>query len=296
MKKNDKKMLLLIAVIIVILFIINFILKQPVLESFIDGNFKLCKEDDCECLKLNTAPDGTCVKYKISKKPNTPEYKNKEYYMTHVVRNNLYPMKRNLDILLFVGRGMRKEKKRFESVPNMINSIQNYEKGKYSIDPKTQSLFLVFEKANRILSYFNKDNEPYMKYLIIDVDHGGDSKEVLKSYGITEKIVPMIYLINEASKEKKFLKFNIEDDKCFLLQKLLIFIANGDMGLISYLNHLHDPFLGTEFRHDSRKNEWYQENPGFRIHSEGTEMCKLIDYRDLPKDIVEKAIELSKDS
>ena len=135
-----------------------------------------------------------------------------------------------------------------------------------------------------------------MKYLIIDVDHGGDSKEVLKSYGITEKIVPMIYLINEASKEKKFLKFNIEDDKCFLLQKLLIFIANGDMGLISYLNHLHDPFLGTEFRHDSRKNEWYQENPGFRIHSEGTEMCKLIDYRDLPKDIVEKAIELSKDS
>ena len=70
------------------------------MENFLDGNFKLCKEGDCECLKLNTAPDGTCVKYKICKKPKTPEYKNKKLFMKHVVRNNLYPLKRNLDIFL----------------------------------------------------------------------------------------------------------------------------------------------------------------------------------------------------
>mgnify|MGYP007000465211 CR=1 len=70
-----------IALIIIILFIINFILEQPLLESFIDGNFKLCKEDDCECLKLKTAPDGSCISYDISKKPSVPKYKNKKIYM-----------------------------------------------------------------------------------------------------------------------------------------------------------------------------------------------------------------------
>ena len=288
--------LILIIIVILILILINNIAKSPLMENFLDGNFKLCKEGDCECLKLNTAPDGTCVKYKICKKPKTPEYKNKTMFMKHVVRNNLYPMKRNLDILLFVGRGMKDIKKRFSKVPSMLSGIQKLEKNKHSSNPKTQGLYLVFEKANRILKYFNEGDTPYIKYLVIDIDHGGESREVLNSYNITDKVTPIIYLINEASKERTFFKYNENEDKCYLLKELLIFIANGDIGLISYLNHLHNPFLGVEFRHDSEKNEWYNKNPGIKIHEEGTEMCKLIDYRDLPEEMAEAAINLDKSS
>ena len=119
-----------------------------------------------------------------------------------------------------------------------MSGLQKIEKDKHSVDPKTQSLFLVFEKANRILKYFNEGDTPYIKYLVLDIDHGGESREVLSSYNITDKITPMIYLINEASRERKFFKFQDKEDKCFILKELLIFIANGDMGLISYLNHL----------------------------------------------------------
>ena len=283
--------------VILVIFLLYLLIKNQndSMEHFLDGNFKLCEKDDCDCLKLNTAPDGTCVKYKIAHKPITPKYKNKKLYIDHVVRNNLYPLKRNLDILIFVGRGMVEPRRRFSNpAPPLLNIIENPKTEKKSLDPKTQGLFLVFKKATRILDYFNKNNEPYIKNLIIDINHGGKSREILNSYGITNKIVPMIYLINEASQEKKFFRCDVDEDKCVLLKELLVFISNGDLGLISYLNHLHDPFSGMEFRHDSKKNEWYPKKPGITIHEEGTEMCKLIDYRDLPNDIVKKAEELIK--
>mgnify|MGYP006893822964 CR=1 FL=1 len=47
----------------------------------------------------------------------------------------------------------------------MLSNLQNIEKNKHSTDPKTQSLFLVFNKANRILKYFNEGDKPYIKYL-----------------------------------------------------------------------------------------------------------------------------------
>ena len=53
--------------ILVISFLYLLIKNQnDSIEHFLDGNFKLCEKNDCDCLKLNTAPDGTCVKYKIS--------------------------------------------------------------------------------------------------------------------------------------------------------------------------------------------------------------------------------------
>lgn len=278
---------------LILIILLYVLLKKNNIEDFVDGNFKLCEENDCDCLKLKTAPDGTCVKYKIATKPETPEYENKKLYMNHVVRNNLYPLKRNLDILIFVGKDLKNEKKKYTySPPNILGSINTIEKEKHSSDPKTQNLYLVFQKANRILSYFNKDSEPYLKYLILDLKHGGKTREILKSYKISNKVAPVIYLINEANKEKKYFKCDPEEDKCYLLKKLLIFIANGDLGLISYLNHLHDPFSGVEFRHDSKKNEWYPKNPGIKVHDEGTEMCKLIDYRDLPEDLFKKVDQL----
>ena len=70
----------------------------------------------------------------------------------------------------------------------------------------------------------------------------------------------------------------------FILQDLLIFIADGDCGLISYLNHLEDPFLGMKFRHDSKNNKWVPDKKrGVNLYNNGTDMCKLIDYQDLPE-------------
>ena len=95
-----------------LLIVLYVIIRHNDKETFVDGNFKLCEENDCDCLKLNTAPDGTCVKYKIATKPDTQEYENKKLYMNHVVRNNLYPLKKEkLDILIFVGKDLKNEKK-----------------------------------------------------------------------------------------------------------------------------------------------------------------------------------------
>ena len=79
-KLKDTKLILFIILILFILILIDKISKSQVIEKFIEGNFELCKEDDCTCLKLNTTPDGTCVSYNISKKPLVPKYKNKKIY------------------------------------------------------------------------------------------------------------------------------------------------------------------------------------------------------------------------
>ena len=53
-------------ILILLIVILAFILLRKPKEHFIDSNFKLCKEGDCECLKMKTAPDGTCVRYDIN--------------------------------------------------------------------------------------------------------------------------------------------------------------------------------------------------------------------------------------
>ena len=52
--------------------------------------------------------------------------------------------------------------------------------------------------------------------------------------------------------------------------------------MISYLNHLHDPFLGQKFLHDSRNNKWIPSKKGMKVLPDSTNMCKLIEYGDLP--------------
>ena len=57
--------------------------KKPVedkVENFVNGNFQLCDETDCECLKLNRAPDGECTKEKIPKIPPIPGYEENILY------------------------------------------------------------------------------------------------------------------------------------------------------------------------------------------------------------------------
>ena len=40
-----------------------------------------------------------------------------------------------------------------------------------------------------------------------------------------------------------------------MLERLLIFIADGDCGFLSYLNFLHDPYYGMKFNYN-RKEDW----------------------------------------
>ena len=102
--------------------------------------------------------------------------------------------------------------KRFQNgVPSMLSGMQRLEKEKHSIHPKTQDIFVVFQKFMKILKYFDKEGEPYMKYLVCDINHGGQSREIMNSYNLSTKIAPMIYLINEVTKEKKYFKFDPDE-------------------------------------------------------------------------------------
>ena len=271
-------MKVLIAVLVLLFIILQFQKK----ENFVDANFELCEKDDCGCLKMNTAPDGTCVKYEISKPPLIPVYENKRVYQPHVVRNNLYPQKRDNIILIFVGVKMINKETRFKNLPKFAKMIEKREEGRYSEDKECHHFYEVFQNANDILSSLDGE-EPYIKWLILNADHYGNDFEIMKSYNIDKDNYPAIYMYNETTNKLQEFKFNKRQDRCFILQDLLLFIADGDCGLVSYLNHLEDPFLGMKFKHDSNNNKWIPDRKnGVHLYNNGTDMCKLIDYRDLP--------------
>ena len=266
--------------LLVLLFLILQIKKK---ENFVDANFNLCEKNDCGCLKMNTAPDGTCVKYEICNPPLIPEYENKKVYQPYVVRNNLYPKKKNNIILIFVGIKMKNIKKNYDNLPKMLKMIEKVEHGRHSEDKECQYFFDIFENANSILSVFD-GKEPYLKWLILNSGTYGKDYEIMKSYQIDTEKYPAIYMYNETTNKIKEFKINDMKDRCFILQDLLLFIADGDCGLISYLNHLEDPFLGMKFRHDSKNNKWVPDKKrGVNLYNNGTNMCKLIDYQDLPE-------------
>ena len=253
------------------------------IEHFMEGNFSLCDENDCDCLKLNMAPDGTCVSYKIAKKPRPEEYKNKTVGKDYVVRNNLYPKKKNSEIFIFVGNKIRNKKTTYENTPNVIKFLSDTNYVIYSEDDEVEYFLQVFQVTNDILEVFDyNEKKPYMKHMILDSANISLDRRIMKAYGIDNQEYPAFYLYNETSNKLKKFKFNKKDDRCKILQDLIIFVADGDCGLISYLNHLTDPYLGTRFLHDSKKNEWYEDDRGYQLMENGTDLCKLIDYKDLP--------------
>ena len=269
-------------ILILVLVLLFIILQFQKKETFIDGNFELCEKNDCGCLKMNTAPDGTCVNYEISKTPLVPEYENKRIYQPQVVRNNLYPLKRDNIILIFVGIKMKNRAKRYDNLPKFAKIMEKREEGRYSEDNECHHYYEVFQNANDILSVLNGE-EPYIKWIILNADHYGNDYEIMKSYQIKKEHYPAIYMYNETTNKMKEFPLNSTVDRCILLQNLLIFIADGDCGLISYLNHLEDPFLGMKFKHDSKNNKWIPDKKnGVNLYNNGTDMCKLIDYQDLP--------------
>ena len=277
--------------LIVLIIILSYLLHKNynknirIQENFIEGNFTLCKPTDCVCLKMNKAPDGTCVKYKIARKPLIPEYENKKYAKPFVVRNNLYPKKRKDNILIFVGNKMRNKKSKYEDLPRILQFLGQVDYYIYSEDEICEHIYDIFYKATELLKNFQfNEKEPYLKHIILDVANISRDRPVLGAYKINIEDYPAIYLYNEKSNEMKKFEYNKSDNRCYILHKLMIFIADGDCGLISYINHMQDPFLGTRFLHNSKDNKWVpSKGRGHRIITDGTDLCKLIDYQDLPK-------------
>ena len=268
-------------ILILLIVILAFILLRKPKENFIDSNFKMCKEGDCECLKMKTAPDGTCVKYDIDRPPLVPEYENKKVYQPYVVRNNLYPKKKNNIIMIFVGIKMKNQKKNFDNLPYMLKIIEKIEHGRYSEDEECNFYYEVFENANSILAKLD-GKKPYLKWLVLSNDKFGQDLDIMKAYKISRDKHPAIYMYNETTNKIKEFDLTQTNDRCMLLQALIIFIADGDCGLISYLNHLEDPFLGMKFIHDSKNNKWIPDRKkGVNLYNNGTDLCKLIDYKDL---------------
>ena len=85
--------------------------------------------------------------------------------------------------------------------------------------------------------------------------------------------------MKQPKKKKRFLlrKFKLEN-QCNMLERLLIFIANGDCGLISYLNFLHDPYYGMRYEYYGKERKWRPNLiKGKTPLPPGTSMCSLID-------------------
>ena len=280
--------LIILFFILIILFVIIDNKNNLLKEHFVESNFSLCKKNDCKCLKMNRAPDGTCIVYKTSPPPLIPSYKNKKIYKPFVVRNNKFPLKKNRYILIFLGRKIRKQEESNEDVPDLLKFMYKKKDDEpYSEDKKTQYLMDVFLNAIDVFDLLGDEKKPFIKYLILDNNKKGYEQQVMSSYGLKEedKNLPKIYLYNQ--KINKLFEFkydeSIKNNRCLILQELIIFVADSDCGLISYLNHLQDPFLGIKYKHNSRTNEWEESDKGVRLADGGTTMCKLIDYENLPK-------------
>ena len=140
-----------------------------------------------------------------------------------------------------------------------------------------------------------KQQEPYIKYLVLNTNNISKDRKVLKSFGIDYKKAPAIYLFNEVNRNlNKFLLYkNRLENQCDMLERLLIFIANGDCGLLSYLNFLHDPYYGMRFEYNSEKKKWRANlTQGRTPIVAGIGMCSLIDIGKVPEHYKCKTLQL----
>ena len=279
---------LLILVLILFVLLINLNKKQEEhMEHFSTGNFNVCDERDCECLKMKRAPDGSCTDEEISNIPDVPDYEDKIVYNRNAINNLKYPKRRKNEIFIFVGEKMKNKTTIFDQkVPDVLITSFETDYSIYSNDEATQELFEIFERAVDIISYFDSKKKPYLKYLILNFNNITKDRKIMKSFDLDMDDVPAIYLYNEVTKEaKKFQlkKFELER-QCDMLERLLIFIANGDCGFLSYLNFLHDPYYGMRFSYSGEKKIWQPDLiKGRTPLPPGTGMCSLINIENVPE-------------
>ena len=276
-----------ISVLLLLILLINLNKsKEKKMEHFSNGNFKICDERDCECLKLKRAPDGSCTDKDIPKIPNVPDYEDKIIYNINAINNLKYPKKRRNEILIFVGEKMKNKTTIFDlKIPEVLNDSFLTDYSIYSKDEASQELYEIFERAIEIISFFDSRKKAYLKYLILNKNNLSKDRKIMKSFGLDIEKVPAIYLYNEATKEsKRFLlkKFKLEG-QCDMLERLMIFIANGDCGFLSYLNFLHDPFYGMKYSYKKDYQDWKPDLlKGYTPLPPGTGMCSLINIDHIP--------------
>ena len=171
-------------------------------------------------------------------------------------------------------------------MPDVLTTSFNVDYSIYSNDEATQELFEIFERAIDIISYFDSNKKPYLKYLILNFNNVSKDRKIMRSFGLDMEQVPAMYLYNEVTKEaKKFelKKFELEG-QCDMLERLLIFLADGDCGFLSYLNFLHDPYYGMRFSYNGEKKSWQPDLiNGKTPLPPGTGMCSLINIENIPK-------------
>tara|TARA_B100000767_G_scaffold274265_1_gene306724 strand:- start:1900 stop:2790 length:891 start_codon:yes stop_codon:yes gene_type:complete len=282
--------------VICVLFLVIFLLSKKEkrklidkkLEHFSNSNFEICDTKDCACLKLKTAPDGTCVKEDIPKIPEVPNYEDKVFYNKRAINNIKYPKKRKYDILIFVGKNMKNKTTLYnQKIPEIFESSFKTDYSIYSNHEASMELFEIFERGVDIISYFDNKTKPYLKYIILNSNNISKDRKIMKSYGLDLEKVPAIYLYNESTQNLKrfgIKKFNLEN-QCAMLERLLIFIADGDCGFLSYLNFLHDPFYGMKYKYHSKNKRWQPHLlEGRNPLPPGTGMCSLIDLSHLPEE------------
>ena len=266
------------------------------IEHFIDGNFNICDERDCACLKLHTAPDGTCTEERVSNIPKVPNYEERIFYNKKALNNLKYPKKRPYDILVFIGDNLKNKDNGLPfAPPKEIKSLFHTQNKITSNDGATTELFEIFDRAIDIISYFDGKSKPYLKYMILNTKNLSKDRKIMKSFGIDFKKSPGIFLYNENTKNlKPFLlqKFGLEK-QCDILERLLVFISDGDCGFISYLNYLHDPYYGMRFEYNSEKKQWRPNlTQGVTPLPPGTGMCSLIDKEHIPEEYDCKKIQI----
>ena len=262
----------------------NRFYKNQLYEGFIEGNINLCKLNDCDCLKLNTAPNGKCVTYDIAKKPLPPEYENKKIYDKNIVINNLYPKKRPQELFIFVGSHIRNKKSKYSNIPNVLKFLNKTEYKVYSEDESTEHFYDIFKNVTNILDQLElSDGKPYLKYIILDVNNLSIDRKIMASYKIDHTDYPAFYLYNEKTGDTKKFIYNKTDDRCKILEDLIIFLGDGDCGFLSYINHLTDPHSNIRYLHNSETNEWIPHKKGFKMLDYGTNLCRLIHHKDLTK-------------
>ena len=163
---------------------------------------------------------------------------------------------------------------------NPVKNFAIYEGDVVVIDPQMDLL------CNKLTIYFDSKKKPYLKYLILNFNNITKDRKIMKSFDLDMDDVPAIYLYNEVTKEaKKFQlkKFELER-QCDMLERLLIFIANGDCGFLSYLNFLHDPYYGMRFSYSGEKKIWQPDLiKGRTPLPPGTGMCSLINIENVPE-------------
>tara|TARA_B100000795_G_C22793599_1_gene438218 strand:+ start:92 stop:988 length:897 start_codon:yes stop_codon:yes gene_type:complete len=264
-------------------------------EHFSNGNFKICDERDCGCLKLKTAPDGSCTEKNISNIPEVPNYEDKIFYNKRSINNIKYPKRRKYDILIFVGVDMKNKTTIFnQKIPSVLQTSFLTDYSIYSNDDASMELFEIFERAVDVVSYFDNKSKAFMKYLILNTNNISKDRKIMKTFGIDFKKVPAIYLYNESTKDlKRFLLKNNLEKQCIILERLLIFIADGDCGFLSYLNFLHDPYYGMKYEYYGKDEKWRPNLiNGSNPLPPGTGMCSLIGLENVPENYGCKKLQL----